>query len=127
METYAWIGIIAAMVVSRFINERGYRTLSSDEKLRLMDEFSWDRAFALIPIVLLGVLFWLLATKTAMDRATLQVTFFTLLAIYIVSRIAWNLRRLNQLNMPGEYQRMFTISQVISLLGLGWFVFAMMS
>ena len=66
-------------------------------------------------------------TQTPLDRLTLNVVYFVLLIIYVVARSVWNQMKLVQLEMPSNYQRKFTITQVVSLLGVAWFFFAMFS
>ena len=68
MEFSGYIALFAGVIVSRIINERGYRILSNEEKVRLMDGFSKARAYSLIPLLLLIGAYYLLMTKTALDK-----------------------------------------------------------
>jgi len=68
MEFSGYIALFAAVIVSRIINERDYRILSNEEKVRLMDGFSKARAYSLIPLLLLIGAYYLLMTKTALDK-----------------------------------------------------------
>lgn len=127
MEMSGWLALLGGVVVSRIISERGYRQLSPDEKVRLMDGFSATRAYSLIPLVLLISLFWLLSTQTGVDRTYLGVGYFSLLILYVVARAYLNQRKLFQLQLPGNYRRTFTIAQAVSFLGVAWFFFALIN
>ncbi len=127
MQLSGFVVLLIAVVVGRLLNERAYRTLDSEEKLRLMDGFSKTRAYSMLPLLLLIGGYWYLMTQTPLDRLTLNVVYFVLLIIYVVARSVWNQMKLVQLEMPSNYQRKFTITQVVSLLGVAWFFFAMFS
>ena len=127
MQMSGFVALLVAVVVGRLLNERAYRTLGSEEKLRLMDGFSKTRAYSMIPLLVLIGGYWYLATQTSLNKLTLSVVYFVLLIVYVVVRSVWNQVKLAQLGMPADYQRKFTITQVVSLLGVAWFFFAMFS
>ena len=124
MEISGFVALFAAIILSRIIGERGYRRLSDDEKLRLMDGFSKARAYALIPLLILIGVYWLLLTKTGIDRNLLTIFYFALLIGWVLLRTVLNQRKLAALDLPPAYRRTFTVAQVISLLGLAWFFYA---
>lgn len=127
MQMSGFVVLLVAVVVGRLLNERAYRTLGSEEKLRLMDGFSKTRAYSMLPLLVLIGGYWYLATQTSLNKLTLNVVYFVLLIVYVVVRSVWNQVKLAQLEMPADYQRKFTITQVVSLLGVAWFFFAMFS
>ena len=122
MQMSGFVALLVAVVVGRLLNERAYRTLGSEEKLRLMDGFSKTRAYSMIPLLVLIGGYWCLATQTSLNKLTLSVVYFVLLIVYVVVRSVWNQVKLAQLGMPADYQRKFTITQVVSLLGIAWFL-----
>lgn len=124
MQMSGFVVLLAAIVASRMISERGYRALDSDEKLRLMDGFSKTRSYSMIPLLILIAAYWYLMTQTSMDKSILNVAYFGLLIIYVVVRSILNQAKLTQLEMPAGYRRMFSIAQVVSFLGVAWFFFA---
>ncbi|MBI1763398.1 MAG: hypothetical protein HYR56_18390 [Acidobacteria bacterium] len=121
-----YIALLVAIIVSRIINERGYRRLSADEKVRLMDGFSAARAYSLIPLVILILAFYLMMTQTSFDPKVVSVGYFTLLIGYVIVRAVLNQRRMKTLQLPLVYQKYFTLSQVLSMLGVAWFFFTML-
>lgn len=123
MQISGFIALLAAIIVSRFISERGYRNLNPDQKLRLMDGFSSTRAYSMVPLLVLIAGFWYLTTKTEIDKQLVTTAYFGLLIVYIVLRTILNQRKLLSLGMPPEYRRMFMIAQAVSLVGVAWFFF----
>lgn len=123
MEISGYIALFAALIVSRIISERGYRILSDEEKLRLMDGFSKSRAYSLIPLLGLIAGYWLLTTKTDLDRKMLSTAYFGLLIAFVIVKSLLNQRKMTVLNLPAVYRRYFTIAQVVSLIGVAWFFY----
>ena len=127
MQMSGFVVFFVAIVVSRIISERGYRTLDSEEKVRLMDGFSKIRSYALIPVLVLVGGYWFLMTQTSVNKQSLSVVYFGLMIVYLIVRCVVNHVKLTQLDLPNDYRRMFTIAQVVSMLGIGWFFFALFS
>lgn len=123
MQISGFLVLLATLIVSRIVNERAYRQLSKDEKVRLMDGFSTTRAYAFIPLFILIAAFWLLVTYTNINLQYLTVGYFSLLICYVLIRTGMNQQKMRQLGLPKSYQRMFTISQMISLVGIAWFFY----
>lgn len=123
MQISGFIVLLAAIVISRIISERGYRALNSDQKLRLMDGFSSTRMYSLVPLLVLIAGFWYLTTKTEINKQLVTTAYFGLLILYVVVRTILNQRKLLSLEMPPEYRRMFMIAQAVSLVGVAWFFF----
>ncbi|MCM2370401.1 hypothetical protein NB063_07160 [Rhodopirellula sp. ICT_H3.1] len=123
MQASGFIAILVAIVLSRFISERGYRELNSDEKLRLMDGFSSTRMYSMVPLLMLVAVFWFLTTQTDLSREVVGTAYFGLLIAYIVLRTVLNQRKLAALEMPTAYRRSFMAAQAISLVGVAWFFF----
>ncbi|MFN5321736.1 MAG: hypothetical protein ACK493_05505 [Planctomycetota bacterium] len=125
MQISGFIVLLTGIILSRIINERGYRKLNAEQKIRLMDGFSTTRAYSMIPLLLLIAAFWFLNSETNIDKQILTAGYFGLLLVYIIARVVLNQRKIAQLELPGEYTRMFTLAQVVSFIGVAWFFFAM--
>ena len=123
MQISGFIALLFAIIVSRFISERGYRGLSSDQKLRLMDGFSSTRMYSMVPLLLLVAGFWYLTSETEISKQLATSAYFGLLIVYVVVRTLLNQRKLLTLELPKEYRRMFTIAQAVSLVGVAWFFY----
>jgi hypothetical protein len=125
MAISGYVALLAGIIVSRIINERGYRTLSADEKVRLMDGFSGQRAYSLIPLVILIAVYYFLS-RSAINQTVLAGCYFGLLAIYVVTLTILNHRKMKALAMPNTYRTYFAISQAASMLGIAWFFFTLL-
>ena len=124
MQISGFIVLLVAVVISRFINERGYRTLKPYEKLRLMDGFSATRMYSMVPLLALVAAFWFLVTKTDVNKRVVTMSYFGLMALYVVLRTILNQKKLTTLEMPQQYRRSFMIAQAISLVGVAWFFYS---
>jgi len=123
MKMSGYILWMLSIIISKIINERGYRTISNAEKVRLMDGFSTTRAYSLIPLVVLICIFYLLVEKSNLDRSTINIGYFTLLVVYIVVRTLTSQQKMKALEIPMTYRKYYTLSQVIAILGVTWFLF----
>lgn len=115
------------MAVSRIINERGMRRLTPEQKLRLLDGFSAARAYSLIPLLVLVGAFWLLSSRPEVNKQYLAIGYFSLLILFVITRVFLNQRKMGQLDLPQDYRRLFSLSQVVSCLGVAWFFFVMVT
>jgi hypothetical protein len=120
------IAVLASMIMSSFINERAFRVLSAEQKVRLMDGFSNYRKLAMIPLTILIAAFYLLATQTTIDRQSLFVAYFASLTIYVICSNITIHRKMKSLQMPSEYVYYFSIGQIVSVAGTGWFFYVVL-
>ena len=127
MEISGFIVLLIASIASRFISERGYRTLTDEQKVRLLDGFALQRVYSLVPAVLLLGGFFFCISYTDLDRGLLFAAYFGLLVAYIVIKSVFNHWKMKSLEMPAGYRRHFLASQAVSMLGVAWFVFAMVT
>jgi hypothetical protein len=125
MEASGFVALLVAMAASRIINERAMRSLTPEQKVRLIDGFSGARAYSLIPLVLLVGAFWLLSSRPEVDKKYLAIGYFSLLILFVIVQVAFSQRKLGQLDLPQNYRRMFSLAQVVSCLGAAWFFFVM--
>ena len=124
MAPSGFIVLIATVIASRIINERGYKHLSAEEKVRLMDGFSKARAYAMIPAFIVIGGYFIIIKNTDMDRGVLTMVYFGLLILYVVIRTILNHKKMCELNMPDNYRKLFSLSQIISLIGVAWFFYS---
>ena len=86
MQASGFIALIAAIIVSRFVSERAYRELDSDQKLRLMDGFSSTRMYSMVPLFALVPALWYLMTRTEINKSLITAAYSGLLIVYVVVR-----------------------------------------
>jgi hypothetical protein len=117
--------LLVAVIAARWINERGFRTLTDEEKLRLIDGFSRQRAYSLIPIVALIGVYFFLSTQVSVSNSLLTAGYIGLLFAYVVVRSILNHLKLRQLGMPDRYRKCALLSQTLSMLGVAWCLFTL--
>ncbi len=105
-EGFVLIGVLvyfATIASNRYFSERNYASLSSDEKLKLVDAFSKQRSLATyLPI---GIMLLVLALGYSSPRlffVAFPIGVVLCLAISAILRIAV-FRRLRQLSLPNDY------------------------
>ena len=119
------VGMIIAVVVSRMVNEIGFRRLTAEEKIRLIDGFATTRLYSMLPILAALALFWILSTQTSLDQTILSACFIGVILIYHVALMILNQRTLGRLDLPQNYRRTFLISQLLGCIGLVWLIVAL--
>lgn len=120
-----FIALFIAIIVSRIINEKAFKLLTDEEKLRLMDGFSKSRAYSIIPLLILVGIYFYLVTKISLDSGPITIIYFGMLIVYVVVRVTLTVKKLNQLNMPANYRKLLTVSQAVSLLGFAWLFYSL--
>ena len=116
--TYGLIAILIGIIVSRYISEKGYATLSDAEKTRLMDGFSQHRKVSLIPLALFVVIY--LGAVRLFPQLHRDLTHILLggTVVYMTSVSVWMKRKLGTLELPASYIRTFLWARGISFVGV---------
>jgi hypothetical protein len=115
----AFVVLLVAVVVGRVLSERALKTLSVEQKASLVDAFAGQRAYGLIPLVVLFAGYFALLTYTSVSPSLLLVGYWLALIAYL----AWNFwstrARLATLHLPQSYLTQFGIGRVVQYVGLG--------
>ncbi|XYH95315.1 hypothetical protein ACMHYB_47145 [Sorangium sp. So ce1128] len=116
---FAWLIVSLLLIVgSRVMSERALSALSASDKARLVDGFSKQRMYILVPVIALLVLNYA-AIKLAPERTT--EIFAAVIALTIALLIAGNflaLRKLRSLGLPGSYIRKYLAARAVSLVAM---------
>ncbi|MBL8872512.1 MAG: hypothetical protein JNK90_22235 [Planctomycetaceae bacterium] len=113
--------------INRFLGERNYRTLSQEDKVKLIDAFATHRSLGTyIPI---GVMLIMFAVSYTIPQ-TLVFVFpasVVLLLIFSIALQVTILRRLKELTLPADYVAKFFVqsclAQVGNIIALSMFTF----
>jgi len=119
--------LLGAMIASRVIRERGYKQLTNEEKVELMDAFSNARMLSLAPLLVLIGGFWLLRSHTSIAPWALNAGYFILLFAYCLGLTWLYNAKVAKLNVSEKFRLNFTLSQVVSGVGVAWFFFTVVS
>ena len=108
---------LAAIIVSRIVQERALRKLSTEEKGQLVEAFSGLRLLSLVPLAALAGLYFLMMSLEAMTTTMLLTIFLPATLVFsIVIQILVH-RRLRRLDLHPEYLRAYTIGRACFLGG----------
>lgn len=115
MSGLAQIGVIVLLVAvlgSRFINERGLQTLTAEEKTRVLDAFSAQRKYSLLPMIaVIGLAF------AFPGRLPLWALMSALL-VYIVGYSIVGIRKMHAIGLPNACIRYYRIGLATQIGGL---------
>lgn len=119
-ETFMIVGVLfyfLTTVLNRFLGERNYKSLTQEDKLKLVDAFSKHRSMGTyIPI---GIMLAVIAIGYTNPRTFVVGFPIGVVLVLIVSltlQIAI-LRRLSELSLPVEYVAKFRIQSIVVQIG----------
>lgn len=106
---------IAAIIVSRILQERALRRLSTEEKGRLVEAFASYRMFGLLPLAAIAGLYFAMSELDALTTSTM-------LAIYVPSALAFAVvmqllvyRKLRKLAVDPAYLKVYSGCRLLML------------
>ena len=113
----------AAYILSRIINERGLKILNTEEKARLIDNFSTYRIFSSIAvIVVLGLL--IVSERFLRQLPSEYHLAFPLAVISVLFSLNFiGYKKLTTLDLPKRYLNFYLISIFVQYFGI-FFLFA---
>lgn len=109
---------ILCITASRIVAERALRTLASDQKLALLETFSWARAYYFIPIAVLVILYVVVRSLLPEHSDAILYGLLFLCALGVLGMYGYGFYKIRQLDLPRSYLFRFGLSRVISLLGV---------
>lgn len=112
------------VLLSRYVSDRGLKTLTPEEKVRLVDGFSSLRIWNLLPFVLLFISYLVLTRIAVVEYAVVTVVFLGLVVVSAVAVQYATLRKIRSLGMPDSYRRWYIRGRLIYVAALiilfGW-------
>ena len=113
--------LLVSIFLARIINERSYKTISTEEKARLIDLFSRSRIVGLaIVIVMIAFLFFAPRWGLLSFTATLAV-YIAALIIYFAAFTVYSFRVLRRNGYELLFIRLYSLSIVVRFAGLAIF------
>ncbi|NOT63448.1 MAG: hypothetical protein HOP19_24825 [Acidobacteria bacterium] len=125
MSTSFLVGIalyFVALMASRVFTERALRTLDTTQKATFMGAFSAMRIYALVPLLVLFLLYFVISRQGLFVSSTLLLIFWLLLVVYLIAVQWFSARKIKRLNLPTEFNRNYGIARACSLGGLALLV-----
>jgi len=128
MENKFIVGIasfLTGVIISRIIIEKAMKTLSQEEKARLIDGFTGTRTYGFIPVLVAILIFIGLNRYSDFNKQTILYAYTVLLSFVIVGMQIFVIRKLTKLEFPKSYIKKYNFSRVIYFLGLGGFIWSL--
>lgn len=124
---YGLIGFLVCVVASRLLAERGLAKLTAEQKANLVDRFSNQRKYSMVPLVVLLVAFFA-GVKAMPEQAPLLVNLLlALVVIYVLGSGVMGYRALKGMKCPPEYIRNYLAARTLSTAGMLVFLFSMLT
>lgn len=113
-----FISIIAA----RFVAEKGYKKISDEEKVLLMDNFSKFRKISIIPLfggllIYFGVIYFL-----KLNPQILMIVFMSYILVYLILMLTIVFKKMKELNLDKGFIRNTAFSFLIRFVGIITFI-----
>jgi hypothetical protein len=107
---------IAAVIVSRILQERALRRLSTQEKGRLVEAFSAYRMFGLLPLAVIAGIYFAMSQLDTLEPATMLAISVPVAALgFAVVMQVLIYRKLRVLAVDPGYLRVYTGCRVLML------------
>ncbi len=112
---------IATWVLGRILSERALKTLTENERGKLLKGLSKYRIFSLIGVIVLVVLYYSTQAISPNSYFTGLPIFVGSLVLYLLGSSIFAYKKLKDLEMPDQYVNQFLVSTLIQYVGI--FVF----
>lgn len=125
-EYYFFLGMgimITTIIVSKILSEKGLKVLSNEEKGMLISNFSKTRMASVI--ILMSIVIIYLAAMYSGAANWLEsrhidptLSYFVLIALYIVILSTYSLKKQREMGLPKEYLDAQLKSQIVRFVGI---------
>lgn len=106
---------IAAVIVSRILQERALRRLSTEEKGRLVEAFSAYRIFGLLPLAAVAGLYFWMSSMDSMTTATMFAIYVPSALVFAVVMQVLIYRKLRALAVDPGYLKTYSVCRMLML------------
>lgn len=111
--------LITAVIVARILQERALRSLTTEEKGRLVEAFAGFRMIALIPLAAVAALYFGMSSLDALTTTTLLTVYFPVLLVFMAAMHFAIRRKLLALGVHPAYVRAHAIGRALVFVGVG--------
>ena len=105
------------IIISRIISEKALKYLSSNQKTNIVDTFSNQRKYTLIPFVAILFVFIITVRLYPHLGTTLLMFFVVLMIAYLIVIQIRTSKKLFQLRLPKQYLKIYKISRSVYYFG----------
>lgn len=115
----AFVVLLVTVVLGRIISEKALRSLSAEQKASLVDAFSRQRAYGLIPLVMLIAGYFALLNYATVSPRLISIAYWLALLAYLVWNFWFTRARLATLHLPPSFLTQFGIARAVQYIGVG--------
>lgn len=113
--------LLVSIFLARIINERSYKTISTEEKARLIDIFARSRIVGLA-IIIVMIAFLFLAPRWGLLSFTVTLAVYIVaLLVYFVAFTVHSFRTLRRNGYEPPFIRLYSLGIVVRFAGLAIF------
>lgn len=118
MDNITLIGFVAMILLSRYINSKAIKQLTTEKKAELIDEFSNFGIWSMIPLFVIFLGAYLLIDSVE-DNKIIYLSAFVIMAVaYIISLQVYIYKKLLKLEYPMSYIKQYILSVFVRFFGL---------
>lgn len=121
MSKFLIISIVVlcvCIVISRIISEKGLKILSPEQKANLLDEFSNQRKYSLIPIIFFFIAYMVVFPYFPEHSVVCYLAFVLCILLYLGVIHLVTSKKLNKLSIPKSCLKLYATSRIVYYLGL---------
>jgi hypothetical protein len=115
---YGLIGFLVCIAASRLLAERGLAKLTVEEKALLIDRFSNQRKYSMVPLIIMLAAFFGALKLTPEQTPLLVNALLVLSVLYVLASGALGYRTLKAMNCPPEYIGNYLAARTLSTVGM---------
>ena len=116
--------LLISIFLARIINERSYKTISTEQKARLIDLFSRSRIVGFAVVIVMIAFLFLVPRWGILSFTTTLTVYIACLVIYFVAFTVHTFRVLRHNGYERPFVRLYSLSIIVRFAGLAvFFVF----
>ncbi len=113
--------LLVSIFLARIINERSYKTISTEEKARLIDLFSRSRIVGLAIIIVLIAFLFLAPQWGVLSATTTLAVYIASLLVYFAAFTVHSFRVLRRNGYERSFIRLYSLGVIVRFAGLAIF------
>ena len=117
-QSVAILVFVCVIILSRVMTDQVMKSLSTEEKGRLVEELSSIHVWSLLPLLILLGLIFIVEQKVNLDPTVVAVGFVLLVVAFAVLTHIIVSKKLKALNLPSSFQWKYQMIRLITFGGV---------
>ncbi len=110
--------LLTAIIIGRFINEKGIALLDDNKRSILMEGLSHFRIYQLAPLIVFIILFIALTNIFPAYYSNISIIFFILIVLHMIVMNVITMKKYRDAGIPARNYRLFMISRMVLYIGI---------